>query len=76
LYAILPALRAAAQATGPLSEAELEAFGERDLARGRRITAPVDGIAQGINPAGALLVMTDKGVEAVQAGSLVLKGDS
>jgi BirA family biotin operon repressor/biotin-[acetyl-CoA-carboxylase] ligase len=76
LYAIVPALRTAAHATGPLMEDELEAFAERDLARGRRITEPLDGLVQGVSPSGALLVETAKGLEAVQAGSLVLKGDS
>ena len=76
LYAILPALRSAARATGPLTEEELEAFAERDLARGRRVTEPTEGLVQGINASGALLVLTARGVTAVQAGSLVLTGDS
>jgi BirA family biotin operon repressor/biotin-[acetyl-CoA-carboxylase] ligase len=76
LYAILPALRAAARAAGPLSDDELEAFAERDLAKGHHITAPVDGLVQGINAAGGLVVLTGEGLTAVQAGSLVLKGDS
>lgn len=76
LYAILPALRKAARATGPLNDEELEAFAERDLARGHHVTAPVEGLVEGINAAGALVVLTGKGLTAVQAGSLVLKGDS
>lgn len=76
LYAILPALRSAARATGPLTEDELEAFAERDLARGRRVMEPTEGLVQGINASGALLVVTADGVRTVQAGSLVLTGDS
>jgi BirA family biotin operon repressor/biotin-[acetyl-CoA-carboxylase] ligase len=76
LYAILPALRRAAGATGPLTEDELEAFAERDLARGHRVTAPTEGLVQGINAAGALVVLTEGGTTTVQAGSLVLTGDS
>jgi BirA family transcriptional regulator, biotin operon repressor / biotin---[acetyl-CoA-carboxylase] ligase len=76
LYAILPALRKAARSTGPLNDEELEAFDERDLARGRRVTAPAAGLVQGINAAGALVVLTDQGLQAIQAGSLELKGDS
>jgi BirA family biotin operon repressor/biotin-[acetyl-CoA-carboxylase] ligase len=75
LYAILPALRRAASMTGPLSDDELEAFAERDHARGRPIVEPVEGIVEGISAGGALLVMTDAGLVALQAGSLVLKGD-
>ena len=76
LYAILPALRSAARATGPLTEGEMEAFAERDLARGRRVTSPTEGLVQGINASGALVVSTADGVATVQAGSLVLKEDS
>jgi hypothetical protein len=59
-----------------LDEDELEAFDERDLARGRRISQPVEGLVEGINAAGALLVLTAEGMAAIQAGSLVLQGDS
>jgi biotin-(acetyl-CoA carboxylase) ligase len=75
LFAILPALRTAARATGPLNEGELEAFAERDFAHGRRIVAPVEGMVQGINATGALVVLTAGGITAIQAGSLVLSGD-
>jgi BirA family biotin operon repressor/biotin-[acetyl-CoA-carboxylase] ligase len=75
LYAILPPLRRAASMTGPLSDDELEAFAERDFARGRPIIEPVEGIAEGITPTGGLLVMTNAGLEQRQAGSLVLKGN-
>jgi BirA family transcriptional regulator, biotin operon repressor / biotin---[acetyl-CoA-carboxylase] ligase len=75
LYAILPALRRVAARSGPLSEDELEAFAERDIAHGRRISAPVEGLVQGINASGALVVLTAGGVVAVQAGSLVLTGE-
>jgi BirA family biotin operon repressor/biotin-[acetyl-CoA-carboxylase] ligase len=76
LYAILPALRSAARSTGPLTEDELEAFAERDLARGRRVTSPTEGLVQGISASGALVLSTASGVVTVQAGSLVLKEDS
>jgi BirA family biotin operon repressor/biotin-[acetyl-CoA-carboxylase] ligase len=75
LMAIVPALRAAARATGPLTDDEREAFDERDLARGHRITSPAEGMVQGINATGALLVLTSQGLTAVQAGSLVFRGD-
>lgn len=75
LSAIVPAVRRAAAARGPLSDDELEAFAERDLAHGRRIVEPVRGLVQGINAAGALIVSTATGATAIQAGSLVLEGD-
>jgi len=75
LYAILPALRKAARAAGPLTEDEREAFAERDLARGRRISAPLEGLVEGINATGGLVVLTGGGSTTIQAGSLVLKGD-
>jgi BirA family biotin operon repressor/biotin-[acetyl-CoA-carboxylase] ligase len=75
LLAIVPALRAAASATGPLTDDELEEFAERDLAHGHRIVSPIHGMVQGINASGALLVLTTDGIVAIQAGSLVLEGD-
>jgi BirA family biotin operon repressor/biotin-[acetyl-CoA-carboxylase] ligase len=75
LYAILPALRRAARATGPLTDDERESFAERDLAHGRRISAPIEGLVEGINTMGALVVLTAQGITTIQAGSLVLKGD-
>ncbi len=75
LFAIVPAVRGASRATGPLTEDELEAFSERDLAHGRRISAPVEGLVQGINASGALVVLTEGGIATIQAGSLVLSGN-
>ena len=75
LYAIVPALRRAAALTGRLTEEELEAFGERDLARGRKISSPVEGLVQGLDATGALVVLTATGRAAVQAGSIVFSGE-
>lgn len=75
LMAIVPALRNAAAARGPLTNRELEDFGARDVARGRRIVAPLKGEVQGIDAAGGLRVMTKDGLETLQAGSLVFEGD-
>jgi BirA family biotin operon repressor/biotin-[acetyl-CoA-carboxylase] ligase len=76
LLAIVPALRRAARTSGPLTEDELESFGERDFARGRRITSPVAGLVQGINASGGLVVLTGSGDTVVQAGSLTFTGHS
>jgi BirA family transcriptional regulator, biotin operon repressor / biotin---[acetyl-CoA-carboxylase] ligase len=72
LAEILPAVRAAAFARGPLAEDELAAFAARDLARGQRLTAPAAGTARGISAAGELLVETDAGLTPCRAGSLEL----
>jgi len=72
LAELVPALRAAAFATGPLGDAELEAFAARDLARGRRCVEPAKGRVRGIDARGALIVEGDDGaVVAVRSGSLV-----
>lgn len=78
LLAIMPRLREAAVTRGHLSEAECAAWSARDLARGRRIREPGDGIVEGIAADGALLVRTAPdgsnpggSVQAFYAGSLV-----
>lgn len=72
LAEILPAIRAAAFATGPLTDAELAGFAERDLAHGQLLSAPTAGTARGISAAGELLVETEAGLTPYRAGSLVL----
>jgi BirA family biotin operon repressor/biotin-[acetyl-CoA-carboxylase] ligase len=76
LAALVPALRRAAAAIGPLTEEELAAFGARDLARGRRLLEPIAGTAVGLAPDGALLVDAGRGVERAHRGSLVLANDA
>ncbi len=68
----VPAMRAAAFATGPLRADELLAFASRDLARDRSVTEPARGTARGISPAGELLVETAAGLSSYRTGSLVL----
>jgi BirA family transcriptional regulator, biotin operon repressor / biotin---[acetyl-CoA-carboxylase] ligase len=75
LAALVPALRRAAGAAGPLTRRELEAFAQRDLARNREITSPLHGRVIGINDSGALLVLTTAGQVAAQAGSLLFQGE-
>ena len=64
------AARLAASITGPLSEAELSAWGALDLARGRSIMEPTAGTVRGIRSDGALLVQTSTGIQAMVSGSL------
>jgi BirA family biotin operon repressor/biotin-[acetyl-CoA-carboxylase] ligase len=69
---ILPVVRAAAFASGPLRDAELAEFAARDLAFGRRLREPAAGTARGITADGALLVECEAGLTSWRAGSLVL----
>ena len=73
LAELVPALRAAMSAAGPLTLAELEEFAARDLAAGRQCTSPLVGTARGITAAGELIVETAEGTRSVRAGSLVLE---
>lgn len=73
---VLPAIRAAAFAAGPLGEMELAAFAARDAVFGRRLESPEAGIARGISPSGELLVETAQGVRSCRAGSLVIASNS
>lgn len=69
---LVPALRAASSARGHLSVQELDDFAGRDIASGRRCTAPVTGIVAGVASDGALVVDTANGRQRVIEGSLIL----
>ena len=72
LLAALPALRAAARERGALTEAELHAYAERDMARGHACREPAVGTVAGISPSGELLVRSGEAVGAYRSGSLVM----
>ena len=72
LLAIMPALRAAARQRGALTEAELEEYAMRDMARGRTCREPAVGTVAGISPSGELLVRCGEAVGAYRSGSLVM----
>ncbi|HEX6059141.1 MAG TPA: biotin--[acetyl-CoA-carboxylase] ligase [Gemmatimonadaceae bacterium] len=76
LAELLPAMRAAAAARGPLAVHEMDAFAARDLARGRRCLAPSVGVVRGIGADGALVVEADGATIRHRAGSLVLAEDA
>jgi BirA family biotin operon repressor/biotin-[acetyl-CoA-carboxylase] ligase len=76
LAELVPALRAAAASTGPLTADELRAFAARDLSAGRRCVAPVEGRVVGIDTEGALLVLSEDRVIECRAGSLVFAEES
>lgn len=71
LAQVVPALRRAAAAHGPLGAEDCAAWAARDLAVGRRVTSPADGIVHGITPQGAVLIETAHGAIACQSGSLL-----
>ncbi len=71
LAEMLPALRAAAFATGALSEAECAEFARRDIALGRGVLEPLPGTARGITADGALLIESNGTLTPLRAGSLV-----
>jgi BirA family biotin operon repressor/biotin-[acetyl-CoA-carboxylase] ligase len=70
---LVPAVLAAARATGPLEADEMEEFDARDLARGRRCVEPAVGLVAGITPTGELLVALADSVATFRSGSLVLE---
>lgn len=70
ILALVPALRAAAAARGPLTSAELAGYARRDFARDRRCIKPAEGIAGGITNDGALIIAGEHGVAHFRAGSL------
>jgi BirA family biotin operon repressor/biotin-[acetyl-CoA-carboxylase] ligase len=70
---LVPAVVAAAQATGPLEADEMEEFNARDLARGRKCVEPALGRVAGITATGELLVSLADSVAPFRSGSLVLE---
>jgi BirA family biotin operon repressor/biotin-[acetyl-CoA-carboxylase] ligase len=70
ILALVPALRAAAAARGPLTAAELAEYARRDFARDRRCLKPAAGIAAGITSDGALIISGEHGDTYYRAGSL------
>ncbi|MGQ0642163.1 MAG: biotin--[acetyl-CoA-carboxylase] ligase [Gemmatimonadaceae bacterium] len=73
LAELIPAIRAAASARGPLTPQELDAYAARDLARGRRCLTPAPGVVLGIAEGGELLVETATGRAQYLSGSLELE---
>lgn len=56
----------------PLSGEELAEFGLRDWLRGRKLTEPAPGVAEGISPAGRLRVRIADGTVAEAVGTVAL----
>ena len=70
---LVPALRAAVQARGPLDANEREEFNARDMARGKACVQPAIGRVAGISPTGELLIALADSVVPFRSGSLVLR---
>jgi BirA family biotin operon repressor/biotin-[acetyl-CoA-carboxylase] ligase len=72
---VVAALRALEE-SAVLSAAELAAFARRDWLRGRRLLAPVGGVADGVEPHGVLRVRTAGGaIEHARAGPVTVAGE-
>ena len=67
---LVPALRWLPRAP-KLSPNERDQFQSRDWLWGRELKEPVGGIARGVEPDGALLVETERGVERLVGGTIV-----
>jgi len=76
LQAVVRAIRAAAERTGPLSTLESAQWTNRDVLHHRRITSPAVGIVRGIDVTGALIVHTEHGTELHRAGTIALAEDT
>jgi BirA family biotin operon repressor/biotin-[acetyl-CoA-carboxylase] ligase len=76
LEALVPALRAAVAAGGPLRPAEVREFDRRHFAQGARCVEPAPGVVAGVSAGGALLVRGAGGVRPFTSGSLVLESTS
>lgn len=68
------AIAAAGTGAGPLTPGELLRYVARDWLRGRALREPLEGIAAGTSPEGALLVRVPSGtLVPVRSGSVVLR---
>lgn len=70
LAACSRAVRAAAEARGPLAVDEIRAFDGRHDAHHRRASRPRPGLVLGVAADGALLIQDEEGTHPVHAGSL------
>jgi BirA family biotin operon repressor/biotin-[acetyl-CoA-carboxylase] ligase len=70
LERLVPRLRALHDAA-ELDEAELGSYERHDWLSGRAVSEPVNGIARGVAPDGALLVETEVGLERIVGGGVV-----
>lgn len=74
--ALLPAIRAACRAAGPLTNDEMVTFSSRDAVRGARLVEPAPGVARGITTDGSLLVEGAGGTREFRRGSVVIASEA
>jgi BirA family transcriptional regulator, biotin operon repressor / biotin---[acetyl-CoA-carboxylase] ligase len=75
LAGLVPELRAAAAMRGELTPLEVAQFAERDIARGRRCTAPAEGRVEGVSASGEIMISHQGVARGYRSGSLVLAGE-
>ena len=75
LAGLVPELRAAAAMRGELTPLEVAQFAERDIARGRRCTAPDEGQVEGVSASGEIMISHQGVARGYRSGSLVLAGE-
>ncbi len=75
LTALVPALRTAAAARGPLTGDELRTYSERDALAGRAVSAPVAGVVRGIAATGELRIAGADGAEHRLRQATITLGD-
>jgi BirA family biotin operon repressor/biotin-[acetyl-CoA-carboxylase] ligase len=73
LAELVPAIRAAARARGPLTPEELARWAASDHAVGRLCRSPVRGRVRGLAADGSLIVERDGETALARTGSLVLE---
>lgn len=73
LIAAASAVREAAEAAGPLSRDEVQDYMQNDMLRGRRVSAPLEGVVVGISEDGELVVSGADGILTARSGSVVME---
>lgn len=73
LVDVVRAVLRAAMRRGELSATELATYAERDLSRGRAVSAPFEGTVLGITSRGGVQIRTRDGDAVAVAGSLVFR---
>ncbi len=75
MTAVVASVRAAAASEGQLTRNERESWRAHDWALGRRVIAPVRGIARGVEEDGSLIVDAPAGPVRCASGSLILDAE-
>jgi biotin-(acetyl-CoA carboxylase) ligase len=75
LFRIVAAVRQAAAAEGALTRDEVQEYMRHDALRGRRVSAPLEGVVVGISEDGELVISNDDGIQTARSGSVILEDD-